>query len=99
MTDARCIQCKALASSASPLSTKTGRCRACRIGNSIDRLAQALGTCQVRRAYRSMADIGSTTVCGNPVKRDGYCLRHHPETKPKRDTKGRITTTKEGSEI
>jgi hypothetical protein len=64
--------------------------RARRIARSIERMALALSRCNAPRAYRSMADIGSREVCGNPVVLDGLCRRHHPTTAPRRDKAGRI---------
>lgn len=47
--------------------------------------------CGVRRAYRTLADTGSRERCGNPaVTPAGFCRRHDPETRPKRDKQGRI---------
>jgi hypothetical protein len=47
--------------------------------------------CPALRAYRSMADIGSTERCGKPIKTErGFCLRHDPILGPKRDKGGRI---------
>lgn len=47
--------------------------------------------CGVPKAYRDMADIGSTAYCCNPAKTErGYCLRHDPVLGPQRDKQGRI---------
>lgn len=54
------------------------------------------GRCRVPRAYRSMADIGSTAICGAPIKTErGFCLRHDPVLGPKRDKSGRIIPKEE----
>lgn len=50
--------------------------------------------CGAPLAYRDMGDIGARRTCGNPaVTPPGLCKRHDPETKPKRDARGRILPT------
>jgi len=49
-------------------------------------------TCPAPLAYREMSDTGPARICGCPaVTPAGFCRRHDPETKPKRDGRaGRI---------
>lgn len=59
-------------------------------------IVRNVGKCPVFKAYRTMADMGRREICGNPIKTAaGYCLRHDPELKPKRDANGQILSRRE----
>lgn len=52
-------------------------------------------TCPAPLAVRDRSDWGTPRICGcKAVTAQGFCRRHDPETKPQRDTKGRILPLK-----
>lgn len=57
-----------------------------------------LSVCVERLQNRDRADWGSSRACGRPTiygGKAGLCKLHHPTTAPKRDSRGRIISSKE----